>query len=288
MPKLKFTRGVSMKWVAPHLTGGLGNRLFQFHAAYGVSKKWNRDCVFFLPMCGKNDHDPIETIFDLYPMIPIIETESEWQVIPEKSGQCFIFDEFGDDPEAKSVVIGGWRQTPLYFKDDSCPVPNWSRFLSDARMVELKAKYELGEKCWMLHVRLGDYKQLPHHQIPVLNYYERCLNEVPKDSKILLFSDEPELCREWIYKIVRSRGLDFQVCDEMDEVTPLWMMSECLGGGITANSTFSWWGAYFAKQKAKQKQKNTYRAYYPDVWGKGLPPARDVVPEWGIRMPIEL
>ncbi len=274
-----------MKWVAPHLTGGLGNRLFEFHAAFSASKKWNRKCVFFLPMCHKNDHGPFETIFNLYPSIEIVETASEWQVIPEKSGQCFIYSEFSDEPSSNNLVIGGWRQTHLYFKDIELLTPNWSYYISEERKKELQMKYGLGDTCWMFHVRLGDYKQLPHHQIPVVNYYERCLNEVPKGSKILLFSDEPELCKEWVFKMVNSRGLEFKVCEEMDEVTPLWMMSQCLGGGIVANSTFSWWGAYFAKQN---KVSERYKAYYPDIWGKGLPPARDIVPEWGIRMPIEL
>ena len=273
-----------MKWVAPHLTGGLGNRLFEFHAAYGVSQKWNRKCVFFLPMCGKNDHGPYETIFNLYPMIEIVETSNEWQVIPEKSGGFYLYDEFGEEPAAENVVIGGWRQTELYFKGIELPKPNWSYYLNEVEQKRLKEKYGLGEKTWMLHVRLGDYKQLPHHQIPLITYYSSCLQEVPRGSKILLFSDEPQLCKEWITDIVKSYNLEIQVCEEMDEITPLWLMSQCLGGGIVANSTYSWWGAYFAKQNKAEKD---YSSYYPDVWGKGMPPAKDIIPEWGIRMAIE-
>lgn len=276
-----------MKWVAPHLTGGLGNRLFEFHAAYAVSQKWNRKCVFFLPMCGKNDHGPFETIFHLYPMIEIVETANNWIVIPEKSGHCFIYNEFTAEPEENHIIIGGWRQSPKYFKDIVLPQPNWSNFLSEIEQQTLREKYNLvenAENTWMLHMRLGDYKQLPHHQIPVLHYYNRCLQEVPKGSRILLFSDEPNLCKEWITEMVNSHKLEVQVCEELDEIAPLWLMSQCLGGAIVTNSTFSWWGAYFAKQNKGQK---SFRAYYPDVWGKGLPPAKDVVPEWGIRMPIE-
>jgi len=31
-----------------------------------------------------------------------------------------------------------------------------------------------------------------------------------------------------------------------------------------------------------------YTAYYPDVWGQGLPPAKDVVPSWGTPIHVVL
>jgi hypothetical protein len=100
----------------------------------------------------------------------------------------------------------------------------------------------------------------------------------------MLFSDEPDLCKDWISNEVTSRGLSFIVCEELTEVEPLWLMSKCLGGAIVANSTYSWWGAYFAKQNATK----SFPAFFPDVWGKGLPPAHDVVPSWGTAVPITL
>ena len=34
------------EWVAPRLTGGLGNRLFEFAAALGLAEKYKKPCIF--------------------------------------------------------------------------------------------------------------------------------------------------------------------------------------------------------------------------------------------------
>ena len=64
-------------WISAHLTGGIGNRLFEFAAALGLAEKWNRDAVFFLPRCGPTNHGPFDTIFKMFPKIPVIETATE-------------------------------------------------------------------------------------------------------------------------------------------------------------------------------------------------------------------
>ena len=59
-------------------------------------------------------------------------------------------------------------------------------------------------------------------------------------------------------------------------------MSLCWGGAVIANSTFSWWGAWFAHQSTSKPE--SFVGVYPKVWGQGLPPARDIIPKWGITI----
>lgn len=277
-------------FVTPHLTGGLGNRLFEFAAALGLAEYYKVPCVFVEQQITKNDHGSADSICRLYPQIPRIQTTD---VFPyrERRGGCFIYDPFPEDAQAPRIVVEGWRQTEKYFpKDKTLLKPIWSSFLSEEQQKQLLAKYNLSTKeqkqnTWFLHVRLGDYKILQHHQIPVLPYYQQCLNEVPKGSKVFLFSDEPHLCAQWVEGQCKGRDLVFDVCNEVDEINALFIMSNCFGGAIVANSTFSWWGAYFAWLNQEQK---FYKAFYPDVWGQGLPPAVDVVPSFGKAVHIDL
>ena len=279
-------------YVTPHLTGGLGNRLFQFAAALGLSEEYTIPCVFTESNISKNDHGPPDSICKLYPQIPRIIDNQSAAIYEEARGGCFIYQPFPIKPLADRVVIDGWRQTEKYFpKQKSLLNPSWSTLLTAQEQQSLLEQYNLiseeGKKnTWFIHVRLGDYKILPHHQIPVIPYYQACLNEVPKNSKVYLFSDEPHLCAQWVDTQCKGRNLAFDICNETNEINALFVMSNCHGGAIVANSTFSWWGAYFSW--LQQEQPETFKAFYPSVWGQGLPPARDVVPSFGTSVAIEL
>jgi hypothetical protein len=281
------------EWVAPRLTGGLGNRLFEFAAALGLAEKYKRPCIFLRTQFTQNDHGPIDSICKLYPSIPILETSDKPQTMYyEKRNGCFIYSPFPDVPEGNCIVVDGWRQTEKYFPTNKTQVrPDWNAFLSEQERLNLQTIYKLTtqgerEQTWFLHVRLGDYKVLAHHQIPILPYYQKCLNQVPKGCKVYLFSDEPELCAQWVEGQCRGRDLQFDICYERDEIRALYVMSQCWGGAIVANSTFSWWGAYFAW--LAQGEKDSYKSFYPSIWGQGLPPAIDVVPQFGEVVEIEL
>lgn len=276
-------------WISAHLTGGIGNRLFEFAAALGLAEKWNREAVFFLPRCGPTNHGPFDTIFKMFPKMPVIETATEWAEIDEPKKGVFTYFPFDNEPPSDTpFIIGGWRQSPLYF-----PKKGIHALLSEAldkeRWATLQEKYlikttEQKKTTWFLHARLGDYKVLSHHQVNLTSYYLTCLEKIPQKSKVIFFSDEPDLCKESFEAAIKSMNLQFQVCEESDELESLALMSQCWGGAITANSTFSWWGAYFAYVRCPNKE--SYRAFFPGTWGQGLPAAKDVVPFWGIKIAV--
>lgn len=277
-------------WIAPHLTGGLGNRLFQLAASLGLSEKWGRQTVFFLPKCGPTNHGPFETIFLMFPDIPIVETAAEWVVLEEPKRDFFNYLPFDDKPShTLPTITHGFRQSPKYFPTlglQAC----LGEVLDARRWLDLQAKYQLlslqqKESTWFLHVRLGDYKILPHHQVNLQEYYIYCLRQVPQGSRILFFSDEVDLCKEMFQHVVQALGHSFQAVEETDELESLALMSQCWGGSITANSTFSWWGAYFAHTRASSPEKHI--AFYPENWGAGQPPPTDLIPSWGKKIAVE-
>ncbi len=270
-----------MSWVSAQITGGIGNRLFQYSSAVGLAEKWGREAVFFLPRCCPTDHGPFENIFLLFPKTQIVETANEWLTLEEKKHELYRYIPFPDKaPDInKPIVIQGWRQSEKYFPSQGIH-PDFIHALGPEKAAEIQKR--IGEKSWFVHVRIGDYKFLPHHQVDLSSYYAHCLQQIPKGTKVFLFSDEPELCEKYFRTSAETLGLNFEVFSSSDELESLYAMSLCKGGAITANSTFSWWGAYFAKQGAD----TSFRAFYPTVWGQGMPPPIDLIPSWGERIDI--
>lgn len=275
-----------MPWVCGHLTGGLGNRLFQHVAAMGLAEKWSTPCVFYLPQCGPTNHGPFGNIFSLFPDIPVLQEEEQFISIPEPQGHVFTYSQLPDSSFPNNVSVDGWRQTELYFPKKSFAV-SLETAIPSTIQTSLLQEYNLAsvdqkKKTWFIHIRLGDYKILPHHQIDIGTYILRASKNIPHDADILIFSDEATEHKEMLEQFCRAIGHQGKIVENKDELQSLFLMSQCWGGAVVANSTFSWWGAYLAKQRCTEPSQ--YVAYYPDDWGAGLPPARDIVPSWGRKI----
>ena len=137
-----------------------------------------------------------------------------------------------------------------------------------------------------MHFRVGDYKQLQeHHPLMPPEYYNRTLAQLASDTSktnwtVLYFCEEGD--KDHVDAIIRSASEQFPdmvfVC--VDHALQDWeqiiSMSLCKHH-ITANSSFSWWGAYFNASDSKH-------VYYPDKWfgsAQGNKDMSDMFPlEW--------
>jgi hypothetical protein len=80
--------------------------------------------------------------------------------------------------------------------------------------------------------------------------------------------------------IAELLGLKISIAQVRRDIETLYEMSLCVGGNIVANSSFSWWGAWFARQNGSKW------ATFPSKMGEGLPPPEDLIPEWGTRIEV--
>jgi len=276
-----------MDWVSPCLTSGLGNRLFQHAAAAGLAEQWKRPLIFLANRCTECPHGSIATLFRMFPRIALLQIEEPYTEITEVARGYYMYMPPPPSPPKGAVVINGFRQSPRYFpKDLSLLQPDWDSALGGSiirGMIEREARLSTQEerrRTASIHVRLGDYLELPHHQVELTAYYAKALERISPGTRLYLFSDEPERCAVIFAGYCAQRGIEFTVAKTRSDVESLYEMSLCLGGNIVANSTFSWWGAWFAHQAGSPW------ATYPDNWGNGMPEPTDLFPEWATIIPV--
>jgi hypothetical protein len=90
-----------------------------------------------------------------------------------------------------------------------------------------------------LHIRGGDYVNHPNHDLKLDKYYERAIQVFPEGTAFSVFTNDKEYALSRPY----LRDISYSFVESGNEVDDLYLMTQCKGG-ICANSTFSWWGAY--------------------------------------------
>lgn len=89
-----------------------------------------------------------------------------------------------------------------------------------------------------IHIRGGDYVNHPLHHVKLTEYYNSAIKSFSTDTQFYVFTNDISYSE----LILKDLGIQYSFITESD-VDSLYLMSQCKGG-ICANSTFSWWGAY--------------------------------------------
>ena len=127
-----------------------------------------------------------------------------------------------------------------------------------------------------VHVRRGDYLHFSdRHFVQPIVYYKSCLSQLkemkPNIKTIYVLSDDIP----WIKKnkISFSELHDVEIVETKDELDALAIMTLCTEGGICANSTFSWWGAFLGAHSKRNPvfvptkwYSNSIVKISPDEW----------------------
>ena len=91
-----------------------------------------------------------------------------------------------------------------------------------------------------LHIRGGDYVNHWLHDVGLSMYYERAVQQFPAGTHFSVLTNDVSYAKT----IPVLQTISHTFVEEPDEVRALWTLARCRDGGICANSTFSWWGAY--------------------------------------------
>ena len=226
------------KMVTVQLSAGLGNRLFQLAFLYTIAKKTRRMPVLydeFIERCpGRYDA--------FYAMFPRYSggCGTGLQVIMEDPKKpCVYVDYTSRIILSRSPVIKfkGWFQSPQFFQDYTVEI-HWHYLKA------LELNQDIRTITNFIHVRGGDFITIAKstHCLPdIAGYYEKALEASGISSKnTLVITNDLEYIESF------DALQDFRV-SRTDELDAIKMMARCTGVAITANSTFSWWGAFLSE-----------------------------------------
>ena len=263
-----------------YLNGGLCNQLFMLFAtlSYAIENGidyWilsNSDKVFdgsrktywdsFLK-AFKDKYGPIN-----YPALAYDEQKFEYVPIPK-------------DLATKDFTLRGYFQSYKYFENNFDKISELIGIEEQMAAVANKYHYLLPGKTVMMHFRLDDYLGLQYyHCIKRPEYYINALMQLQKDLmnrgeslsdyEIMYFcqNNDDYIVNQYLNVILNTWQaipnmqkvrLNFKrVPVEIEDYEQLLLMANC-NHHIIANSSFSWFGAYFSKNKDKL-------VYYPKVW----------------------
>ena len=236
--------------------GRLGNQMFQYAALRGIAAHHKYDWVVPSP------HGPHQTnygLFDCFEMTGV--SENNFGLVPKNfpthKASTGAFDEafFNGCPD--NCNIEDYFQTEKYFTHIKDEIKRDFQFR--AEHLELCKNFisQIGDVIF-LHIRRGDYINLQYyHPVCELEYYERALKKFDKDIPVLIFSDDIPWCSQQEMfspdRFLLSEGgeryahvhldADGQMRHSLIPYIDLCLMSLC-SGGIIANSSMSWWGAW--------------------------------------------
>lgn len=202
------------------LQGGLGNQLFQLaFSEYLATLNRKQTCLEL----SEKHTSYFDTLFirwgslyrkNVYVNKTIHEPHNSWVI-----------------PSILNTRVVGFFQSIHYI------LPNFISKLDFSCSHQMLTKYPQTPECIFLHIRGGDYLNTDY-DIDLTSYYTRAISLFPKDSTFMIFTNDFAYAKS--KEFLRTTRHTF--VDE-SEVDSLYLMSKCKGG-ICANSTFSWWGAY--------------------------------------------
>lgn len=259
-----------------NLMGGLGNQLFQIFTVISTCIRYNVDFIFPYSDTLKIGVERPTYWNSFFKNIKRYTTNSEnynsnvfindmlykFQVYHERS---FNYREI---PKIDNIMLNGYFQSYKYFHDVQYQV--FELIGIREMQAEILNEYPelLNEKNTIsMHFRLGDYKvKQDCHPILPYDYYEKTLEMIQSDEllkyRILYFCEKED--NEYVNSIIEKLKLKFNIKEfiKVDDTIADWkqmLIMSCCKINIIANSSYSWWAAYFNINHGKV-------VFYPSMW----------------------
>ena len=251
--------------------GGLGNQLFQIFATISCAIN-SRQKFSFIDVDtlggGQTIIRPTYWNTFLFKLKIFTTTNFPKMVVVKENGF-----EYTPIPllnyQGQNICLHGYFQSYKYFEH------NFNIICKMIALEEIKKNvvqnthqtYDYLNSAISLHFRLGDYKKIQqYHPIMTVDYYKNAISCIqtkdPEIQNILYFCEEEDI--EDVSKTINKLQNEFpniifiRASAEVSDWEQMILMS-CCKHNIIANSSFSWWGAYFNTNPNKI-------VCYPSIW----------------------
>ncbi len=262
------------------LMGGLGNQLFQIFATISYAIKSKNAFAFQniekLIFSNSTIRETFWTTFLSKLKFCLIKEFPEDIILLKENG--FMFNEIDNNQLMnKNTCLFGYFQSYKYFEeyyDTICDLINLD-FQKKEVIVKSGLTEEYLNNTISMHFRLGDYKKLPnHHPILTYKYYKKCLQffetikNISSELKMLTILNVLYFCEDddvedviiTINKLEKKfPNYNFIRASNLLKDYEQMLLMSCCANNIIANSSFSWWGAYFNSNPQKV-------VCYPNIW----------------------
>jgi hypothetical protein len=218
--------------VTINLKGGLGNQLFQILAGYNYAKIYNKE--FFIDYNNKfhasQGNHPSTYKDNLYEKIPENKIDNSFNLYNEQSF------EYNKIPFIEgNVLLEGYFQSNNYFDNDDLNIISFNSLKSKINKID----NFIDNNTVGVHVRGGDYKIYPKHNIINQQYYINSTN-LFKNSKFYAVTDDNNYANQLLPENVK-------IIDGGSEIGDFLFLTRCKNL-IISNSTLSLFASYFNKK----------------------------------------
>jgi hypothetical protein len=288
--------------VIVHLSGGLGNQMFQYMAGVALAQErgielvvnlnWFSNPTFVKPpnlaYSSKRKADILqfkkvaETKLESLPTLRDGRMERAVSTLSQEMRNLLgiLSENNYMSHESIGVVktkrLFGFFMSPKFFlnvdpknvfKEICNPQTSWLNDLQEL----LGTHVSIG-----VHIRLGDYVTLGDIVIPHEDYYlkgiEYLQTKLGAKSRVFLFTDQPEMISKFFPRL-SIQGTTIFAPSDTTSVESLIALSRC-AAFVCSNSTFSWWGAALSSAQGELIVRPSYfysalpeEDSHVDLWG---------------------
>jgi hypothetical protein len=257
--------------IVVHLSGGLGNQMFQFMAGYGFAKEYGKELAINLNwfsnprFVARNSAAYLaKRKAEILQFTEVANSSIDKSKTPKDERFERLIRGFSESSKNSLGIaseasfqnqgwlhgnsirrLSGYFMAPKYFLGSS-PEAVFRNVLNPPSpwSVQLIQKIE-ATKSIGVHIRLGDYLVLGDKVVPSEDYYlsgiSQLKDKLDTDANVFLFTDEPDRLAK-LFPFLARTGEMISPPSTTTTVENLILLSKC-SAFVCSNSTFSWWGA---------------------------------------------